>query len=89
MQEQNRLAVGADLGRAVAEHARPGRDQPVAGRALDDIAYDAVIEAYESMPKPRRRDPDAVGEAVRLAVRAAIASRWGKKPMCYVHVLTV
>ncbi len=59
------------------------------GRAIQEIAYDAVMEAYESIPKPQRRDPDAVGEAVRRAVRAAIASRWGKKPMCHVHVLTV
>jgi len=26
---------------------------------------------------------------LRRAVRAAVAQRWGKKPMCHVHVLTV
>jgi ribonuclease J len=26
---------------------------------------------------------------VRRAVRAAIAERWNKKPMCHVHVLVV
>ena len=41
------------------------------------------------MPRARRRDPDSVAEAVRRAVRAAVAERWGKKPMCHVHVLTV
>jgi ribonuclease J len=41
------------------------------------------------MPKPRRRDPDAVAEAVRRAVRSAIAQRWNKKPICHVHVLEV
>ena len=41
------------------------------------------------MPKPRRRDPDAVAEAVRRAVRGRIAERWNKKPICHVHVLTV
>ncbi len=51
--------------------------------------YDAVIETFESLPRGRRRDPDAVAEAVRRAVRAAVAERWGKKPMCHVHVLTV
>jgi ribonuclease J len=30
-----------------------------------------------------------VVEAVRGAVRSAIANNWGKKPLCLVHVLTV
>jgi len=59
------------------------------GALMSEIARDAVEEAFEAMPKPRRRDPDAVGEAVRRAVRAAIAERWNKKPICHVHVLTV
>jgi ribonuclease J len=59
------------------------------GRLMRDIARDAVEEAFEALPKPRRRDPDEVAEAVRRAVRAAIAERWNKKPICHVHVLTV
>jgi ribonuclease J len=54
-----------------------------------EIARAAVEEAFEAMPKPRRRDPDAVAEAVRRAVRGAIADRWKKKPICHVQVLTV
>ncbi len=60
-----------------------------AGEPMADIARDAVEDAFESLPKPRRRDPDAVAEAVRRAVRSAIAGRWGKKPICHVHVLLV
>ncbi len=60
-----------------------------AGAAMADIVRDAVEEAFESLPKPRRRDPDAIAEAVRRAVRAAIAQRWNKKPICHVHVLIV
>jgi ribonuclease J len=60
-----------------------------AGEALADIARDAAEEAFESLPKPRRRDADAVAEAVRRAVRAAVAERWRKKPICHVHVLVV
>jgi ribonuclease J len=56
---------------------------------LHDAVHDAVLETIESLPRGRRRDPDAVAEAVRRAVRAAVAQRWGKKPMCHVHVLTV
>jgi len=60
-----------------------------AGQPLHEIARDAVEEAIETLPKPRRRDPDEVAEAVRRAVRSAIAERWNKKPICHVHVLTV
>jgi ribonuclease J len=59
------------------------------GRRMDEIARDAVEEAFEALPKPRRRDPNEVAEAVRRAVRGAIAERWNKKPICHVHVLTV
>jgi ribonuclease J len=64
-------------------------DTDAAGVSMTEIARDAVEEAFESMPKPRRRDPDAVAEAVRRAVRGAIAERWKKKPICHVHVLMV
>jgi ribonuclease J len=64
-------------------------DVDAAGASMAEIARDAIEEAFESMPKPRRRDPDAVAEAVRRAVRGAIAERWNKKPICLVHVLTV
>jgi ribonuclease J len=59
------------------------------GASMTEIARDAVEIAFDALPKPRRRDPDAVAEAVRRAVRGAIAERWKKKPICYVHVLTV
>jgi ribonuclease J len=59
------------------------------GQKIEDVAYDAAIEAFESMPRARRRDPEAVAEAVRRAVRAALSSAWNKKPTCHVHVLEV
>ena len=66
----------------VPEHAADGE-------LLADIAYNAALDTFENMPKQRRRDPDTVAEAVRRAVRAAVAQHWGKKPVCHVHVLTV
>jgi ribonuclease J len=60
-----------------------------AGLKLADVARDAVHDTVESLPKPKRRDPDALAEAVRRAVRSALAEQWGKKPICHVHVLTV
>jgi ribonuclease J len=64
-------------------------DVDAAGRPMEDIARDAVEQAFEALPKPRRRDPDEIAEAVRRAVRAAIAERWNKKPVCHVHVLVI
>jgi ribonuclease J len=63
-------------------------DTDAAGVSMLEIAREAVEDAFEALPKPRRRDPDAVAEAVRRAVRGAIAERWNKKPICLVHVLT-
>jgi ribonuclease J len=64
-------------------------DADAAGAAMLQIAHDAVLEAFNSMPKPRRRDPEAVAESLRRAVRSGIGSAWKKKPICHVHVLTV
>jgi ribonuclease J len=58
------------------------------GTPLESLARDAAIGALESIPKPRRKDPAVVTEAVRKAVRAAINQAWGKKPVCSV-LLTV
>lgn len=60
-----------------------------AGEAFDDIVFDAVTSTIEGLPRARRRDPDALGESVRRAVRAVINEHWGKKPPCLVHILTV
>ncbi|MDA9443450.1 beta-lactamase [Bradyrhizobium sp. CCBAU 51745] len=60
-----------------------------AGETFDDLVFDAVMSTVEGLPKARRRDPDALAESVRRAVRAVINENWGKKPPCLVHVLTV
>ena len=45
---------------------------------------DAADEAFDSMPRPRRRDDETVKETLRTAIRRAADSRWGKKPVCRV-----
>lgn len=65
----------------------PERDAE--GKAMADIVADVIEQTIQSLPRQRRRDPDAVGESVRRAVRSVVAERWGKKPMCHVHVLPV
>jgi len=59
------------------------------GASFQDIAFDAVVDTIKQLPRARRRDPDSVAEAVKRAVRAAVASNWGKKPLCLVHILTI
>lgn len=64
-------------------------EKSASGEAMLEIANDVVLETFESLPKPRRRDPDAVEESIRRALRGALAQNWGKKPLVYVHVLIV
>jgi ribonuclease J len=59
------------------------------GDSFAEIALKAAFGAFESIPRPRRRDPDLVGEAVRKSVRAAVNNAWGKKPICTVLVSVV
>ena len=66
------------------------RDRPKSTRdgAGIDAAIDAAIfETFESLPRGKRRDADFVSGAIERAVRNAVNSVWGKKPM--VHVLVV
>jgi ribonuclease J len=58
------------------------------GISLAEIAQVAATSTVESIPRPRRKDPVVVSEAVRRGVRAAINQAWGKKPVCTV-LLTV
>ncbi|MGC2082478.1 MAG: ribonuclease J [Bradyrhizobium sp.] len=64
-------------------------EKTMAGEEIDDIVFDAVMSTFEGLPRARRRDPDAMAESIRRAVRAAVNEHWGKKPICLVHVLQV
>ncbi|GAB4072464.1 ribonuclease J [Ancylobacter sonchi] len=61
----------------------------VGGRPLDEVVEDAVLDCLDGLPKPRRRDPDAVAESLTRAVRSQVNAAWGKKPLCHVLVITV
>jgi ribonuclease J len=65
----------------------PGSDAE--GNSTSEIALSAAMEAFQSLPRAHRRDPDAVAEAVRRAIRAALSTAWNKKPTCHVHVIEV
>ena len=61
-----------------------------AGRPMEETAMDAVIGDARFACRDRGAAiPTRCGEAVRRAVRAAIAQAWGKKPLCTVFVSVV
>jgi ribonuclease J len=48
---------------------------------------EVVIEGVlDSLPKPKKRDAALTQEAIRRAIRAEFLRRWGKKPVCIVHL---
>ncbi len=57
------------------------------GAGVDAVVDTAIFESFESLPRGKRRDADAVGSAIERAVRNAVDAVWGKKPL--VHVLVV
>ncbi len=61
----------------------------VRGEEIEDMLFDAAVEAYESVPKARRKDLDKMEESVSRAVRAAARDAWGKKPVTLVFVTKV
>ncbi|MDI4656060.1 ribonuclease J [Xanthobacter autotrophicus] len=54
-----------------------------------DHVLDTVVATLDTLPKARRRDPDALAETLERAVRSAVNAVWGKKPVCHVHILEV
>ncbi|TPW33517.1 ribonuclease J [Martelella alba] len=56
---------------------------------MEDVLFDAVLGAVESIPRSRRKDLAMVKEAVRRSVRAAANECWGKKPVVTVFVVKV
>lgn len=63
--------------------------ETAAGKLMADVVLDAVEGTIESIPGARRRDAETVRDAVRRAVRAAVAEQWGKKPIAKVMVAMV
>ena len=56
------------------------------GEDMEDVVYNAVVAAVESMPRARRKDLDLIEDAARKAARAAVRNVWGKKPVTTVMV---
>ena len=65
----------------------PARDS--SGAAIDAIVDRAMFSTLDSLPRQRRRDADAVSNAVERAVRSAVHQVWGKRPQVNVLVIEV
>jgi ribonuclease J len=59
------------------------------GTAMVEVVEQAIRAAIAGMPRARRRDRDAIEQAIRHAVRGDVAEHWGKKPVCVVQVIEV
>jgi ribonuclease J len=64
-------------------------DAEIEGESLRSVLEEALDDALEALPKPRRRDAGLVREAVRRALRSEVDAAWGKKPAVIVHVTHV
>lgn len=59
------------------------------GDPMGELVDGVVLKTIESLPRPRRRDPDALEESVRRAVRANVENAWGRRPNCTVMATVV
>ena len=62
-----------------------GRD----GVPLLDTVADTVLRTVRGLSPGKRKDSEAVENAVDRAVRSALNDVWGKKPACHVQVVEV
>lgn len=82
--EQGRLVGGPDVrASGVAE------DEKMPIEAILDQLADVAEQRFDSLGRRTRKDPDAIEEEIRLAVRREINAIWGKKPQVEVMVLPV
>ena len=56
------------------------------GRDMNEVVIDAVFGVLDSLPRPKRRDKELVGDAIRRSIRAAVNAYWDKRPQCAVLV---
>jgi ribonuclease J len=59
------------------------------GAVLIDIIAGVVETTLNGLSPVKRRDTDAVEQAVQRAIRAQVNQLWGKKPACHVMVVEV
>ncbi|GJD50478.1 Ribonuclease J [Methylobacterium crusticola] len=59
------------------------------GESIIDIVGDVVERTLDGLSRGKRRDSEAVENAVDRAIRSAVNEAWGKKPACHVMVVEI
>ncbi len=59
------------------------------GESLDSFILELAEDLLETIPKNKRRDPQAVRQFVERGLRNGISREWDKKPVCHVMVTLV
>jgi ribonuclease J len=59
------------------------------GESFAELIDNAIAETLNGLPRARRRDSEAVEQAVGRAVRGILRAHWGKKPACHVLIVEV
>jgi len=59
------------------------------GRSTSELVFDAAMQAFASLSRAQRRNPEFVSEAMRRAMRESLNAAWNKKPTCHVHVVEI
>ena len=80
---QGEMACDADLQAFGLPAATPS------GEDMEDELFDAAMNAFEGIPKKRRRNVETVERALQKAVANSARTIWGKKPFVTVMVAQV
>jgi ribonuclease J len=59
------------------------------GEDFDTFITEIAEELLENLPKAKRRDPQAIKQALERGLRNSIQQEWDKKPVCHVLVTLV
>lgn len=59
------------------------------GTPFDELVADAVSDLLDNIPKARRRDPEALRNALERGLRSTVNEEWGKKPLVHALVIEV
>ncbi len=59
------------------------------GEDFDAFILETAEELLENLPKAKRRDAEAIRQALERGLRNAISQEWDKKPVCHVLVTLV
>ncbi|MFN3672202.1 MAG: ribonuclease J [Bosea sp. (in: a-proteobacteria)] len=101
IQERRKLSVAGMISVAVAIDEKGGLagDPEIAvlglpartrdGADFDEYVAEAVTELLDNIPKARRRDPEALRNALERGLRSAVNEEWGKKPLVHALVIEV